>query len=135
LLNGSPEFVAIEDQAPELFQYESDRAFAPLRASYEGLMVNGGDEVFEAVEYGAGGRTSFVFQWELADGCHACAIGYWARLAIDFAKDGTFAFSRALDICRGPGPAEGMKQVEVGAAACPEAGSAAGAAPVSGVDR
>jgi hypothetical protein len=125
LLNGSPSVVTVEREAPPVAVFGQDPAYEPLRRSVnqaddladaDDLVLWETDELFEGA--GRSGRTlRFVFQWSLKDACHACDTGYAARVALEFAPDGTYRSAAPLDICwRGGG---GAQRVEDAAPLCP----------------
>jgi hypothetical protein len=119
LLNGSPAIVAAEAEAPDVALFGQDAAYEPLRGSVKSddLVLWTTDETFESVQRSAS-RTRFIFQWSLNDGCHACATGYLARAALEFAPDGTYLGPAALNICWGTGNAKDLSRV-VDAPDCP----------------
>lgn len=107
LLNGSPAFLSVEREAPVVALFGQDPAYEPLRHAVnasddvpdeDDLVLWETDEVFESVERPAG-KIRFVFQWSLKDGCHACDTGYRARVALEFARDGTYLNAEPLNIC------------------------------------
>ncbi len=124
LLNGSPSVVSVEREAPPVALLGQDRAYEPLREAVnakddvpadDDLVLWETDEAFEGVRR-SDGKIGFVFQWSLKDGCHACDTGYRARVALEFAGDGTYLSAEPLNICWGGGDVE---RVESSAPACP----------------
>lgn len=126
LLNGSPSVVTVEREAPPVAVFGQDPAYEPLREAVnqtddlsdeDDLVLWETDEFFEGVE--RSGRTiSFVFQWSLKDACHACSTGYLARVALEFAPDGTYQTPTPLNICWGGG-GDDVERVESQAPECP----------------
>jgi hypothetical protein len=76
------------------------------------------DEVFEGVR-SAEGKLRFVFQWSLKDACHACDTGYFARVGLDFTRDGTYLNAEPMNICFDREPGQGIERVESEAPVCP----------------
>lgn len=126
LLNGSPSVVTVEREAPPVAVFGQDPAYDPLREAVnrtddlseeDDLVLWETDEFFEGVE--RSGRTiGVVFQWELKDACHACNTGYLARVALEFAPDGTYQTPTPLNICWGGAGGE-LERVEDEAPTCP----------------
>ena len=126
LLNGSPAVVFVEREAPPVAVFGQDPAYEPLRQAVnqtddipgeDDLVLWETDEFFEDVER-EGRKIRFVFQWSLKDACHACSTGYLARVALEFAPDGTYLGAVPLNICWG-GEGGEVERVEDGAPACP----------------
>lgn len=124
LLNGSPSFVIVEREAPPVALFGQDPAYEPLRESVnrtddiqdeDDLVLWETDQVFEGVSRGDG-KLRFIFQWSLKDACHACDTGYRARVALEFARDGTYLTAEPLDICH----ERDAERVESEAPVCPE---------------
>jgi hypothetical protein len=127
LLNGSPSFVTTEREAPPVALFGQDPAYEPLRESVnrtddiqeeDDLVLWETDETFEGVRR-AEGNIRFVFQWSLKDGCHACDTGYSARVALEFARDGTYLNAEPLNICFAREPGRDVERVEEEAPLCP----------------
>lgn len=126
LLNGSPAVVSVEREAPPVAVFGQDPAYDPLRRAVnqtddiseeDDLVLWETDEFFEDVER-QGRKIRFVFQWSLKDACHACNTGYLARVALEFAPDGTYLSAVPLNICWG-GEGGEVERVEDEAPACP----------------
>jgi hypothetical protein len=127
VLNGHPDFVTVQREAPEIDEFEvvdgvADLALALLRAKAnaaddfpgeDDLVLWAADEVFESEEAREGGQR-FIFQFDLKDGCHACSMGYWARVAYDFDEFGTYLGTTPLNICWSEG-----ERIEDKAPRCP----------------
>ncbi|MGH2759060.1 MAG: hypothetical protein ACRDKJ_05785 [Actinomycetota bacterium] len=127
LVNGSPSFVTVEREAPPVALFGQDPAYEPLREAVnrtddipdeDDLVLWETDEVFEAVRRGDG-KLRFVFQWSLKDACHACDTGYSARVALEFARDGTYLNAEPLNICFAREPGRDVERVEAEAPVCP----------------
>ena len=124
LLNGSPSVVSVEREAPPIAVFGQDDVYEPLRRSVnetddipdeDDLVLWETDELFEGVKR-EGRKIRFVFQWSLKDACHACDTGYAARVALEFAPDGTYLNAVPMNICWG---GEG-ERVEEQAPRCPK---------------
>lgn len=126
LLNASPAVVSVEREAPPVAVFGQDPAYEPLRQAVnrsddiseeDDLVLWETDEFFEDVER-EGRKIRFVFQWSLKDACHACATGYLARVALEFAPDGTYLNAVPMNICWGGG-GDDVERVEDEAPICP----------------
>ena len=95
----------------------SDPDYVALLDAYPGLVIWPADELFEAMDTVAGGQ-SFVIQYSLNDGCHACGTGYQWRVAVNFSADGTYETEQLLDICLTEG---GTPAPDTDIGACPDA--------------
>jgi hypothetical protein len=131
LLNGSPAVVSVERESPPVALFGQDPAYEPLREKVnrtddipdeDDLVLWETDEVFEGIRR-AEGNIGFVFQWALKDGCHACDTGYFARVALEFARDGTYLNAEPIDICW----TTGTERVESEAKRCPSRAKVSGA--------
>ena len=101
LLNGTPTVVLVEEEGSRIGSaIQRDPAFDVLLGSFPELILWPTDNVFEALESSGDGGQRFIFQFYLTDGCHACITGYMARVALDFASDGTYLGPGALSLCR-----------------------------------
>jgi len=104
---------------------ELDPAYKGLDAAFPkgdrpvGLLLWPTHQIFEAIGASPQGGQRFIFQFEVVNGCHACGTGYFARVAFDFAPDGTYlgADPRPLGLCKGSGP--DVTPVVPSIAACP----------------
>jgi hypothetical protein len=100
LLNGTPSVFVIESHPQGLGAgIQRDSAYDALAAAFPNLGVWSYDEVFEGFSESPDGTQRFVFQFTLNDGCHACGTGYHARIAFEFAPDGTYKWSIPLGVC------------------------------------
>jgi len=127
LLNGSPSFVTVEREAPPVALFGQDPAYEPLREAVnrtddiqdaDDLVLWETDETFEGVRR-VEGNIRFIFQWSLKDACHACDTGYSARVALEFARDGTYLNAEPLNICFAREPGRDVERVEEEAPLCP----------------
>ena len=127
LLNGSPSFVTVEREAPPVALFGQDPVYEPLRETVnrtddipdeDDLVLWETDETFERVRRGDG-KIRFVFQWSLKDACHACDTGYSARVALEFARDGTYLNAEPLNLCFAREPGRDVERVEDEAPVCP----------------
>ncbi len=101
LLNGTPSVVLAEAEGrPVEVAIERDPAYDTLITEFPDLLLWPPDNVFEAFGPSADGGQRFILQFYLVNGCHACVTGYMARVAMDFASDGTYSFPRLLGLCR-----------------------------------
>ncbi len=100
-LNGTP-MVVYPEQEGELISIEHDPDYETLLASFPHLGFWPSGSRFEAASPGDQGGQRFVLQFRLIDGCRACRTGYFARVAFDFASDGTYFGGPALlGVCKG----------------------------------
>src|SRR5439155_8963560 len=114
ILNGSPAviFPSINKQEIDL-----DPAFPRLLAMFTPtpnfpagqprIVAWPFDYFFETAAAMVNGRQRFVFQFSVANGCHACGTGYLARFAFDFGADRKLQQATLLGICRGLHAQEG----------------------------
>ena len=101
LLNGTPSVVLAEAEGrPVEVAIERDPAYDTLITEFPDLLLWPPDNVFEAFGSAADQGQRFILQFYLVNGCHACVTGYMARVAMDFAPDGTYSFPRLLGLCR-----------------------------------
>ena len=100
LLGGTPAVVLPEDEVRTITteSWRSDPMFASLIASYPNVMFWGSGPVFEAVDASPSGGQRFIFDYRMLDGCHACATVAFARIAFDFAPDGTYQSTQRLGL-------------------------------------
>jgi len=104
-LNGSPLVVYPEEEVRPA-AIELDPNYDALVPSFPNLSLWPGDSVFEVLGVSEQGGQRFVLEFSLVDGCHACGTGHFARVAFDFALDGTYGgvSSRPLGLCWNKGP-------------------------------
>lgn len=117
LLNGTPAVVYPEEEGVPV-AIEQDSNYDALVAAFPDLDFWPSGGVFEALSAPDHEGQRFVLQFRLIDGCRACSTGYFARVALDFAADGTYMGApRLLGVCRGQGP--DVKPVDASIDACP----------------
>ena len=58
--------------------------YSSLAQSFPNLITHGDPPSLESASKSDNGGEEFVFQFDLADGCFACATGYFARVAYEF---------------------------------------------------
>lgn len=102
ILNGTPAVVILEEEGGRIeAAIQNDPNYDALIASFPSLRLWSTDNVFESLDASPQGGQRFIFQFYLVNGCHACVTGYMARVALDFASDGTYySFPRLLGLCR-----------------------------------
>ncbi len=118
-LNGTPLVVYPETEGGlRGVAIEQDPSYDALVAAFPHLSFWPSGSVFEALSAPDHEGQRFVLQFRLIDGCRACSTGYFARVALDFAADGTYLGApRLLGVCRGEGP--DVKPVDASIDACP----------------
>lgn len=104
LLGGSPAVVLPEDQVANITtdSWSSDPMYAALKSAYPNLMFWGSGPKQELVSTAPGGGQRFIFDYLMLDGCHACATVAVARIAFDFAPDGTYLSTTQLGLAPAP---------------------------------
>jgi hypothetical protein len=73
-----------------------------LKAAHPNIMFWAPGPKFVEMDMTDDGGQSFVFDYRLLDGCHACAILAYARFAFDFGPDGTNEGTRFLGLIPNP---------------------------------
>jgi hypothetical protein len=96
LLGGNPAVVFPEEVDVRL---ENFGGFKALKARFPKVMFWKAGPTFESKARTAAGER-FVFRYRLLDGCHACPTRGWARIAFDFAPDGTYRGAKVLGLAR-----------------------------------
>jgi hypothetical protein len=96
LLGGNPAVVYPEEVEVRL---ENSGGFKALKARFPKVMFWKAGPTFESKSRTAAGER-FVFRYRLLDGCHACPIRGWARIAFDFARDGKYLGPKVLGVTR-----------------------------------
>lgn len=125
LLNGTPAVVILEDEGRKVESaIANDATYGTLVASFPDLLLWPNDNVFEMLDGSPQGGQRLLFQFYLVDGCHACVTGYMARVALDFASDGTYLSFGALSLCRADWARDETPAAE-SVPACPARGQAA----------
>ena len=101
LLNGTPSVLIVEELSKGGLRtaIQRDPAYEALFGAFPDLGIWTYDEVFEGFSELPDGTERFVFQFTLNDGCHACGTGYHARIAFEFAPDGTYRWPIPLGVC------------------------------------
>ena len=100
LLNGTPSVLVVEELSKSLgTAIQRDPAYEALVRAFPDLGMWSYDEVFEGFSESRDETQRFVFQLTLNDGCHACGTGYHARMAFEFAPDGTYIGTSPLGVC------------------------------------
>ncbi len=99
LVNGSPRVVIAETEGWNIADGPHDPGFVALAAVFSDLALFGSDDLLESVEESPEGGQTFIFQYSLADQCHACHTGYFQRAALDFTVEGDYIGPRLLGVC------------------------------------
>jgi hypothetical protein len=97
LVGGIPD-VVYPEQAAESISLGRDPDYADLKAEHPDAMFWAPGPVIEEIATTESGGQRFLLRYRVLDGCHACAILAYARLAFDFAPDGTFQGVRDLNL-------------------------------------
>lgn len=95
-LNGSPSVVSTEQRGVEQLDISGDSNYSMLKKQYPQLQIWGNGAGFVSEHANTNGEQTFILTYMLVDYCHACYIGWWAHVAFDFSKDGTFIGTKFL---------------------------------------
>ncbi len=100
LLGGSPAVVLPETEVAgiDTAGWSSDPMFASLKAAYPSIMFWGSGPALEMIGTAPSGGQRFIFDYRMLDGCHACATVALARIAFDFAPDGSYLSTQQLNL-------------------------------------
>jgi len=100
LLGGSPAVVLPELEVENLTtdSWSSDSMFASLKSSYPDATFWGSGPTLEPVGTSPSGGQRFIFDYRTLNGCHACATIATARIAFDFAPDGSYQSTTQLNL-------------------------------------
>lgn len=118
LLNGSPSLVSTElfnanarlaGQWGQL-DISRDPNYPRLKKQYPELDVWPAGNDFISVDASSDGGQRFIFSYFLVDYCHACGVGWNARVAFDFSRDGAFRGTKVLELVPAENLAGGAKQ-------------------------
>jgi hypothetical protein len=82
--------------------------YAAIASAHEDAMYWPFGPTVAGVETSPAGGPRFLFDYEVLNGCHACAILAHVRLAFDFAADGTEAGVHLIEVIPAPPPADGQ---------------------------
>jgi hypothetical protein len=98
LVNGQPPLIDVDDPARiDRKALEANAAWTALRKAFPNVALfpgpRGDGQNPRAVQRKSGGQ-SFVVIYSLTDGCHACKIVGYARVALDFDVEGRFLETR-----------------------------------------
>jgi len=117
ILDGTPPLV-YPDRLSTSVSITSDPAYPALLSAYPSLAVWGSGPYLEKPVPASGGATRLVFDYHLANGCHACPTAYAARIALDFSAAGALEGpARSLGLCQDP--LLGVGVAAVSAPVCP----------------
>ncbi|MFH1233889.1 MAG: hypothetical protein V1649_04560 [Patescibacteria group bacterium] len=91
LVNGSPQIVYIEEEAGN---------FSEKLVNFNKVVGTFPKYTFWSGDYGYIRQEgeSFLFKFDLKNGCHACSTGYWAIVSFDF-QNGNYLGPKLLDFC------------------------------------
>jgi hypothetical protein len=105
LLGGIPA-VIYPNQAAATFStaLQHNAAYQSIASAHEDAMFWPFGPTVAGVETSPAGGPRFLFDYEVLDGCHACAILAHVRLAFDFAADGTEAGVHLIEVIPAPPP-------------------------------
>jgi hypothetical protein len=101
LLGGTPAVVLLEREIALTNMagtVERNPDFMALAAENPRALFWGSGPAFEGMDTSPEGGPRFIFDYHVLDGCHACAILADARIAFDFAPDGTFEGPHLLNV-------------------------------------
>ena len=88
LLGGIPPVVYVESGLPP--DAERSNTFMAIQAGHPNAMLWAPGPRLEGMATSPQGGQRFVFDYRVLDGCHACAVLGYVRVAFDFALDGTY---------------------------------------------
>ena len=102
LVNGNPSPIDVDDDSftPDA-EMKKNAAYAALAEQYPHISVWPGDRVdtkLPAVTSTSWGTQTFLVQYKLRDGCHACAELGTATLAFNFDTQGNFQGARVSNV-------------------------------------
>jgi hypothetical protein len=95
LLGGVPSVVYLERETPT-HAAEASQDFLALKTAHPNAIFWGSSPTLEGLDTSPQGGQRFVFGYRVLDGCHACAILGYIRVAFDFAADGTYESAEVL---------------------------------------
>ncbi len=117
-LNGNDQFVLLNGPHRTLFPRDfgpfdlrSDQNYRNLIDAYSAAKQGGvinvwpSDIWFESESTSSESLQTFIFQFNVVNGCHACGTPYAARFEFQFTSDGKFEGLKLLEICRFRAPA------------------------------
>jgi hypothetical protein len=84
---------------------QHNAAYESIAAAHEDAMFWPFGPTVAGVEMSPAGGPRFLFDYEVLNGCHACAVLAHVRLAFDFAADGTQAGVHLIEVIPAPPPA------------------------------
>jgi hypothetical protein len=84
---------------------QHNAAYESIAAAHEDAMFWPFGPTVAGVETSPAGGPRFLFDYEVLNGCHACAVLAHVRLAFDFASDGTQAGVHLIEVIPAPPPA------------------------------
>src|SRR5271168_2418306 len=108
LLNGTPSPIDVDDDrfTPDA-EMKKNAAYAALAAQYPQISLWPGDRFdskLPTVTSGSWGVQTFLVQYILRDGCHACAVVGAATLGFDFDTQGNFQRARVASVAPAVAP-------------------------------
>jgi len=99
LVNGRPRVVQVEDFANwKRIDITKDPIYPALARKFPKLELWGTGAEFKAMQPLPGGGQRFVFSFVLLNGCHACEVGGYARIAFDFNPAGELLGTKLLGL-------------------------------------
>ncbi|MGB8542774.1 MAG: protease inhibitor I42 family protein [Candidatus Acidiferrales bacterium] len=131
LVNGTPSPIDVDDDRFTLdAEMKKNAAYAALAAQYPQISLWPGDRFdskLPTVTSASWGVQTFLVQYTLRDGCHACAVVGTATLAFNFDTQGNFQGARVASVAAAAAPqaaaiptnatgfdvAEGVEQIRV----------------------
>ncbi len=108
LVNGNPSPIDVDDERFTMdAELRKNAAFAALAEQYPHISVWPGDRFdskLPAVTSTGWGTQTFIVQYLLRDGCHACAEIGTATVGFTFDTDGNFQAARVASVAPGAAP-------------------------------
>ena len=100
LVNGMPRVVHVGDPDNwKRIDIRKDPLYPALVRKYPRLELWGTAD-FKAMQRLPGGGQRFIFSYVLLNGCHACEVGGYARVAFDFNSAGVFSGTKLLRLSK-----------------------------------
>ncbi len=102
LVNGSPNMIDVDGYNFMPFgELKKNGQYKLIQKKYHDVSIWPGDRYgtnYPDYKILSGGGQRFIFNYQLHNGCHACEIIGYAKLAFDFNKRGKFLGVKVLDV-------------------------------------
>ena len=97
LVNGIPRIIELLDKARNV-DLKKDRHYQSFSKKFPKIMLWASHHDFEKMESLPQGGQRFIFKFLMLNGCHACEIAGWARIAFDFDQSGRLAATNLIGL-------------------------------------